>query len=174
MGIAEDVLTANQTFYRAFSKGDMDAMDALWSSAAPVACSHPGWAVLTGRDTVMASWRSILDSPGRPHITCRDAAAHELGDAAYVTCYEDVGAGVFSPPPISSSLRPGRGAWFTIKPGPRRPWALARRTRRPAWFTDGGGVRSRCPGGCGALSHHRTGVIRGRPANRPLPQTACP
>ena len=27
MGIAEDVLTANQTFYRAFSKGDMDAMD---------------------------------------------------------------------------------------------------------------------------------------------------
>jgi hypothetical protein len=96
MGIAEDVLTANQTFYRAFSKGDMDAMDALWSSAAPVACSHPGWAVLTGRDTVMASWRSILDSPGRPHITCRDAAAHELGDAAYVTCYEDVGAGVLA------------------------------------------------------------------------------
>ena len=96
MGIAEDVLTDNQTFYRAFSKGDMNAMDALWSSAAPVACSHPGWAVLTGRDTVMASWRSILDSPGRPHITCRDAAAHELGDAAYVTCYEDVGAGVLA------------------------------------------------------------------------------
>lgn len=96
MGDAEDVLTVNQTFYRAFSDGDMDAMNALWSSAAPVACIHPGWATLTGRDTVMDSWRTILDSPGRPNITCRDAEAHELGDAAYVTCYEDVGAGVLA------------------------------------------------------------------------------
>jgi hypothetical protein len=96
MGDADAVLTANQIFYRAFSNGDVDAMDALWSSAAPVACSHPGWAVLTGRGAVMDSWRTILDSPGRPNITCRGAEAHELGDAAYVTCYEDVGAGVLA------------------------------------------------------------------------------
>ncbi len=96
MSDADAVLTANQTFYRAFSDGDMDAMDALWSSAAPVACSHPGWAVLTGRDTVMDSWRTILDSPGRPYISCRGAEAHDLGGAAYVTCYEDVGAGVLA------------------------------------------------------------------------------
>jgi len=96
MGDAKAVLTANQTFYRAFSDGDMDAMDALWSSQAPVACTHPGWAVLTGRHTVMDGWRTILDSPGRPNITCRGAEVHGLGDAAYVTCYEDIGSGTLA------------------------------------------------------------------------------
>lgn len=96
MSDSEAVLTANQAFYRAFADGDMAAMDALWSRHGPIACSHPGWPVLIGRDRVMDSWRTILDNPGRPDIACRGAEAHLLDGAAYVTCYEDVGSGTLA------------------------------------------------------------------------------
>ena len=92
----EAVLFANEAFYRAFADGDMAAMDAVWARGGAVACTHPGWEVLSGRDAVMESWRTILASPARPAIRCRDAVAHLVGDAAFVTCYEDVGQGVLA------------------------------------------------------------------------------
>ncbi len=92
----EAVLTSNQAFYGAFADGDVEAMDAVWSRREPVTCTHPGWAVLTGRQAVMDSWRTILDSPGRPRITCRMAEAYLLDGAAYVTCYEDVVQGTLA------------------------------------------------------------------------------
>src|SRR5438309_276363 len=45
----EDVLAANEAFYRAFNQKDSAAMSALWSESMDVACVHPGWNVLTGR-----------------------------------------------------------------------------------------------------------------------------
>jgi ketosteroid isomerase-like protein len=85
--MAEDVLAANLAFYDAFRKGDADAMDALWARTAPVACAHPGWTVLVGRERVMSSWRGILDGEP-PLVRCAEARAHVLGDAAFVTCEE--------------------------------------------------------------------------------------
>ena len=96
MSDSDAVLAANQAFYRAFAAGDVAAMDALWARRAAVSCTHPGWAVLRGRDAVMESWRVILESPGRPQIRCRDAAADVIGEAAFVTCYEDVDQGILA------------------------------------------------------------------------------
>ena len=93
---SDAVLAANEAFYRAFSAGDMVAMEALWARQRAVTCSHPGWAVLRGRDAVMESWRVILESPGRPQISCRDAVIDVIGDAAFVTCYEDVDQGILA------------------------------------------------------------------------------
>ena len=86
----EAVLFANEAFYRAFADGDLAAMDAVWASVAPVACIHPGWNLLDGREAVMASWRAILDSPNRPDISSVGGAATTYGDTAVVTCYEAV------------------------------------------------------------------------------------
>jgi ketosteroid isomerase-like protein len=84
-----EVLDANTAFYAAFAGRDVEAMDGLWARSAPVACVHPGWDVLTGREEVMASWRAILGGDAPP-ITCTRASAHVVGPAAFVVCHERV------------------------------------------------------------------------------------
>ncbi|MFT3768773.1 MAG: nuclear transport factor 2 family protein [Minicystis sp.] len=84
-----EVLAANQAFYDAFARGDVEAIDVLWARRAPVACVHPGWDALHGRDEVMASFRSILDN-GAPSVRCTRPSAYVLGESAYVVCGEAV------------------------------------------------------------------------------------
>jgi ketosteroid isomerase-like protein len=86
------VLEANAAFYRAFSERDVTAMDALWAKTVPVACIHPGWQVLNGREAVMASWRGILGGVP-PAITCSEAVPRVAGTAAFVVCTESLDAG---------------------------------------------------------------------------------
>jgi len=85
-----EVLEANEAFYRAFSGRDMVAMEAAWARQAPVACIHPGWDVLDGRDEVVRSFRAILESGAAPRVRCTLAQAHLLGEVAFVTCHEVV------------------------------------------------------------------------------------
>ena len=88
-----DVLDANSAFYAAFAGRDLAAMDAVWASDAPVACVHPGWDALRGRDAVMESWRAILTGPGSPEIGCSHAFAQMIGNIALVVCREHVAGG---------------------------------------------------------------------------------
>ncbi len=83
-----EVLEANEAFYRAFTARDVGAMDALWSRRAPVACIHPGWDALQGLAEVLGSFRAILESASSPRVHCSVAAAHVVGDTAFVTCHE--------------------------------------------------------------------------------------
>ena len=83
-----DVLEANSVFYAAFRKRDFDAMDRLWARKAPVACIHPGWGALVGRDAVIESWRSILANDASPAVTFTEAAALVFGETAVVICRE--------------------------------------------------------------------------------------
>ena len=82
------VLAVNEAFYRAFANHDVAAMDALWSRETPVACIHPGWNALVGREPVMESWTAILTAPGSPQIRCEEPRAFVLGPSAYVICRE--------------------------------------------------------------------------------------
>lgn len=83
-----EVLEANQRFYDAFAERNIEAMDALWSRSAPVACIHPGWGPLRDREQVMASWTGILGNSGSPRIRCSRASVHVMGDSAFVVCEE--------------------------------------------------------------------------------------
>lgn len=85
-----EVLTTNNAFYDAFTRGDLGAIDALWARRAPVACVHPGWDALHGRDEVMASFRSIV-AGGATRVRCTRPSAYVLGESAYVVCGEDMG-----------------------------------------------------------------------------------
>ena len=86
-----DVLFANDGFYVAFQTKDLEAMDRLWAEDLPVACIHPGWPAIRGREEVMQSWAAILSNAEAPAITCRGARAYRYGNSAFVTCYELVG-----------------------------------------------------------------------------------
>ena len=88
MADTADVLAVNASFYAAFGRRDPDALGALWSRRADATCIHPGWALLEGRDEVLASFRAILTAPNAPDITCARATAHVHGDLAYVICVE--------------------------------------------------------------------------------------
>lgn len=102
------VLDANSAFYRAFARRDLPAMEALWATGAPVACVHPGWDALRGREAVMASWRTLLEGDA-PAIGCSAASAHVAGDVAWVLCRERIPGA----PPVAATnvfVREG-GAW---------------------------------------------------------------
>ncbi len=120
-----DVLEANAAFYRAFEARHAAAMARVWAEHHPVACIHPGWDVLAGRDQVLASWRSILESGNAPDISCSLAEAHVLGDVAFVTCHEVLPGGRMAATNVFA--REGR-AWrmvhhqaTPIAPGQTRP-----------------------------------------------------
>ena len=83
-----EVLEANEGFYRAFAGRDVAAMEAAWARDAPVACIHPGWDALDGREEVLGSFRAILESGAAPRVRCTLAQAHLLGEVAFVTCHE--------------------------------------------------------------------------------------
>lgn len=86
-----DVLFANDTFYLAFQTRDVEAMEDLWARDVAVACTHPGWPTLSGREQVMQSWAAILGNPDSQEVACRGAQARRYGEVAFVTCYEVVG-----------------------------------------------------------------------------------
>jgi len=86
-----DILFANEAFYVAFQTKDMAAMEQVWAQEVPVACTHPGWPSLSGREQVMQSWAAILNNPDNPGVTLRGARARRYGDCAFVTCYEAIG-----------------------------------------------------------------------------------
>src|SRR5260370_34255916 len=83
----QEVLAANQAFYAAFAARDAAAMESLWAHEAELACLHPGWELLLGREEVLRSWRGILLSGGAPaYIHCERAVARVAGGAAGGLC----------------------------------------------------------------------------------------
>lgn len=83
-----DVLAANEAFYTLFASRDLAAMELLWAKEIAVTCIHPGWAPLMSRESVIGSWRGILENPTSPRIRCLEPRVQLLGDTAYVICFE--------------------------------------------------------------------------------------
>lgn len=88
------VLAANAAFYRAFRDGDAEAMDLVWARSAAVACIHPGWPPLFGRDAVMKSWAGALSSS--PAIAVESPRVVLTGGTAAVLCLERIGRSVLA------------------------------------------------------------------------------
>ena len=85
-----EALFANEAFYLAFAQGDYDAMEQVWSERDGLVCIHPGWAALTARAEILASWQAILGSSARPEISYYGASAVTLGNCVAVVCYEEL------------------------------------------------------------------------------------
>ena len=85
---AQPVLEANEAFYRAFNEKDPKAMDKVWALAQEVACVHPGWNILEGREAVLESWRQILSNPAQPRIVVGGENVMLFGEVAVVVCRE--------------------------------------------------------------------------------------
>jgi hypothetical protein len=86
------VLFANEVFYRAFTDKDLAAMDRIWARRESVACIHPGWPILTGRDSVMESWRRILSGPAPASVPVEPDVVF-ADETALVVCLESLDRG---------------------------------------------------------------------------------
>jgi hypothetical protein len=91
MSERQKILTANDVFYRAIRAGEYYTMDALWSHDRRVECTHPGWPLLRGRDSVLESWRQILSERDVPDIWPTDPHVTIIGRTAMVLCTEQIG-----------------------------------------------------------------------------------
>ncbi|MBC6416600.1 MAG: nuclear transport factor 2 family protein [Rhodospirillales bacterium] len=91
----QTLLFANDAFYAAFAQRDLPAMTALWSSREPVACLHPGWPPLVGRETVLRSWASILEV-SNTDIAHEDPEAWREGGVGIVICNERLGGSLLT------------------------------------------------------------------------------
>jgi ketosteroid isomerase-like protein len=87
-----EVDAANTRFYRAFEELDLAAMERVWSRDDVVSCVHPGWQLLDGRESVMASWEGILGSTTRIRFRLRDKVVFVRGDVAWVYLVEEIEA----------------------------------------------------------------------------------
>ncbi len=127
----DEVLAANEAFYAAFDRRDLETMSDCWAQGVRVSCIHPGWPVLTGRATVLRSWQRILSSASSPRVSCRDTVALLLGESAVVTCTEVVQGTALA---ATNYFLREEGAWRLVhhQAGPvTRDMPARRATRRP-------------------------------------------
>lgn len=124
------VLEANAAFYRAFTRGDIAAMRALWAERSEVLCFHPGGSLLRGRTEVLGAWEQILAAPPPLDMRCHDAQVYFHGEVAIVTCYEGNGA---QPPHLAATnifvLEAGRWRMLHHHAGPLAQQARPSRAR---------------------------------------------
>jgi uncharacterized protein (TIGR02246 family) len=62
---------AENAFYEALERSDLEGMMAVWSEDEDIVCVHPGGPRLSGQDQVRESWASIFAGGAGPrvHIT---------------------------------------------------------------------------------------------------------
>jgi len=85
-----EVRAANQAFYDAHERRDIDAMRTVWEHSDRVVCTHPGWPILRTWPAVEESWRRILAGPGRNQFILTNEAVAIHGDMAWVTVDENL------------------------------------------------------------------------------------
>ncbi len=59
---------AENAFYEALERSDLDGMMAVWAEDEDIVCVHPGGARLTGQDQVRESWARIFAAGGRARV----------------------------------------------------------------------------------------------------------
>jgi ketosteroid isomerase-like protein len=80
--------SANENFYEAFNKRDIEAMKKVWGNDEKVTCVHPGWPPLKGIDPVLKSWAGIFENSGDMEIRISDIQVLPSENLAWVSCTE--------------------------------------------------------------------------------------
>ena len=87
---AIEVERVNAVFYEAFESADLDTMTELWVDDAETLCVHPGALPVRGTAAINRSWALIMANTPYIQFFLTDVQVSVLGDAASVTCTENV------------------------------------------------------------------------------------
>ena len=81
---------AEQAFYEAFQRADLDAMMAVWAEDDEVYCVHPGGPRLTGLEKIRESFRQIFRSGVSMRFQLRGVQQLRGGLLAVHSVYEHI------------------------------------------------------------------------------------
>lgn len=81
---------AENAFYAAFSRGDLEAMRDIWLDASYTSCVHPMGDRLLGTPAIIKSWETILKNTGDVIIELSDLSVHEGPQTAIHTLIENI------------------------------------------------------------------------------------
>lgn len=124
---------AEEAFYEALERADIDAMMSVWAGEGPIACIHPGGGRLEGSASVRAGWQRVFASGSRLRIRLRDPRYTQDALLAIHLVKEHIEVdGVFQGVVLSTNIYQfSRGGWHMVlhhasaQPEPRRPTAKA-------------------------------------------------
>ncbi len=83
--VVQSLLAANDLFFRAIESGDGVAMDDLWKRSPTVACTHPGWKPIFGRENVLRSWKALRLPGSSVTVAPIQVLARVVGDGGVVS-----------------------------------------------------------------------------------------
>jgi ketosteroid isomerase-like protein len=86
----DEVLAANEAFYRAFEKKDIEAMSAVWSQGTGSLCIHPGRNLLRGWKEIRSSWEMIFKNTQYIEIEIDILVKEVRNNIAYVVLVENL------------------------------------------------------------------------------------
>jgi ketosteroid isomerase-like protein len=90
MSVEQEVQEANEGFYQAFNRGDLDSMKSVWAQNDFVTCIHPGWEVIRGFDEIIKSWENIFVGSENLEIKLSDIKLTGTGKMVWVSCQENL------------------------------------------------------------------------------------
>ena len=86
----KSIIEANQIFYNAFNKSDIELMIGIWLNDSTSQCIHPGWDVLTGFENIMSSWQKIFTAAQDLEIKLSHVEVTSSENLAWITCQENL------------------------------------------------------------------------------------
>ncbi len=117
----DEIVEANQRFYRAFESLDLAQMEAVWAHEGQIICVHPGWPAQAGWDAVRESWEAIFQHTDAIRFDVEDVRAEVAGDMAWVVCVERIRSRATSRASEGAVFAtnvfrraPGNGAWKLV------------------------------------------------------------
>lgn len=90
MNERETVLAANDAFYRAFEKKNLEAMESVWSQGIGSLCIHPGRDALKGWASIRDTWEQIFKHTSYLEVDTEIISVEISGALAYVVLIENV------------------------------------------------------------------------------------
>ena len=84
------ILEVNERFYRALGSRDLGLMDTVFVHDERAGCTHPDWVMLRGWEAIRQSWENVFDPEDRLGIKLHNITVDIKGDAAYVTCIQEL------------------------------------------------------------------------------------
>lgn len=128
------VLAANQRFYDAFERRDLDLMSEVWERSSRARCTHPGWGTLRGWSQVSASFFALFRGAGTLQFLLTQQDIMIDGNVAWVSVDENLlgDQGGSTVAALNVFVKDGRGRWRVVAhhgsvvngplpPFPRRP-----------------------------------------------------
>lgn len=90
---------AENAFYEALERADLDAMMAVWAEDEEIVCVHPTGPRLAGHEQVRESWRRIFSGGGGTRLTVTQQVATQAMMVAVHSVHETA--------PATAAGRPG-------------------------------------------------------------------